>query len=338
MLGKVEKTVKGYHIPVLLEEVLSALFPPGAAVRDAWVLDLTLGDGGHSIEVLMRGGKIIGVDVDPQALERVQNRFKQEGIDTSRYRLLKGNFRDIGRLIEEKKEIIITQTETDLKFRGVVMDLGVSSMQLETPQRGFSFIKDAPLDMRMDPSLQVTAKDLVNGLNKGELNELLSKLGEEKYSRRVADALVSARQIGTQRRIPDSSSSVDDLEIKLGIQTTTELAKVVEDVYRRYGFRYRKGIHPATKVFQALRIAVNDELNALRETLEQILQLIERDGRIAIISYHSLEDRIVKNTFNDWQKFGLGELLNKKPIRPGRDEVVANPRSRSAKMRVFLKT
>lgn len=317
MLGKVEKTVRGYHAPVLLEQVLSALFPPGAAVRDAWVLDLTLGDGGHSIEVLKRGGKIVGIDVDPQALGRVQNRFEQEGINKNRYRLLKGNFRDIGAVIKENKKLIDTQTETDLKFIGVIMDLGVSSMQLETPGRGFSFNKDAVLDMRMDPSLQVTARDLVNGLNKGELNELLLKLGEEKYSRRVADALVSARQVKP-------------------INTTGELAEIIRRTYKRNNLD-SGGIHPATKVFQALRIAVNDELNALREALGQVVQLIAKDGRIAVISYHSLEDRIVKNTFKDWQKLGIGEVLNKKPIRPPKEEVVTNPRSRSAKMRVFAK-
>lgn len=286
----------GYHKSVLLGEIVEAL-----AIRDAWYLDTTIGDGGHSIEILKRGGKVVGIDVDPQALKRVQVRFEEAGIDKSKYKLLQGNFRDLKNLVSKTK------------FAGAIFDLGVSSLQLETPQRGFSFSKEGPLDMRMDPKLQVKALDLVDGLNKGELDELFSKLGEEKHSKRLADALVRARQVKP-------------------IETTTELAGIAEKTLGRKG-----RINPATKVFQALRIAVNDELNALSQALPQALEVVEKNGRILVISFHSLEDRIVKNLFKQWQYRGLGQVLTKKPIRPTVLEIRQNPRARSAKLRIFQK-
>lgn len=293
--------MEGYHRSVLLREAIEALMatclPAG---RDAWYLDCTLGDGGHSIEIIRRGGKVVGLDVDPQALERVQKRFRDEGISEDRFKLILGNFRDIKNLIK-----------TGTKFAGVLFDLGVSSLQLETPERGFSFAKTGPLDMRMDPSLQVRAKDLLQVLSRKELYELFKNLGEEKYSRTLADALVGAREI----------------------VITTELARLVENVA---GGR-NKRIHPATLVFQALRIAVNDELGALSEVLPQALEAINKNGRIVVISFHSLEDRIVKNLFKVWKYEGVGRVLTKKPIIPSKAEVNVNPRSRSAKMRVFQK-
>ena len=308
--------MEGYHRSVLLKEVLGALTPaPSGAGRDAWYIDCTLGDGGHSIEVIVRGGKVVGIDVDPQALGRVQKRFEDLGIDKSKYRLIQGNFRDIKNLIEPVSPEGGRGEQTDvsdLKFAGAIFDLGVSSLQLMDPQRGFSFAKDGPLDMRMDPSLVVQALDLVNALPGKELYELFKELGEEKYSRRVADALVLAREVKP-------------------FSTTLELAGVVE---RAVGGR-RDKIHPATRVFQALRIAVNDELEALKEGLNQVIDLIEKNGVILVISFHSLEDRIVKNTFKQWGYEGLGQVLTKKPILPTEAEVVENPRSKSAKMRIF---
>lgn len=285
----------GYHKSVLLREAIDAL-----QVRDAWYIDCTLGDGGHSIEIIKRGGKVVGVDVDPQALERTQKRFKDEGIDEGRYKLVQGNFRDLK---------ILIQTET--RFAGGLFDLGVSSLQLESPERGFSFAKEGPLDMRMDPGLAVTALDLLKTLSRKEFYELFRSLGEEKYSKRLADTLASAREI----------------------TTTRQLAEIVE---RAVGGR-RDKIHPATRVFQALRIAVNSELEALEEGLDQVIELVGKNGRIVVISFHSLEDRIVKNTFKQWKLKGLGEILTKKPISPSEDEIRENPRSRSAKMRVFCK-
>lgn len=292
--------MEGYHSSVLLKEVLDAL-----NIRDAWYLDCTLGDGGHTREIIARGGRVVGIDVDPQALKRAQKRFSDEGIEQSRFRLVQGNFRDINNLIQ--------QTETaHQKFAGAIFDLGVSSLQLESPERGFSFAKLGPLDMRMDPQLEVQALDLLNVLSRKELYELFRNLGEEKYSWQLANALVRAREVSP-------------------FTTTGQLA---EAVVRTIG-RGREKIHPATRVFQALRIAVNDELGALEEGLKQVKDLIERNGRIVIISFHSLEDRIVKNTFREWQSEGVGEILTKKPVEPSEEEIKINPRSRSAKMRVF---
>ncbi len=290
-----------YHKSVLLREVMDAL-----NIRDAWYLDATLGDGGHSIEIIKRGGRIIGLDVDPQALLRVQKRFEEEGIGKEKYRLVQGNFRDIQNLINQ-------QTESEIKFAGAIFDLGVSSLQLMSPEKGFSFIKNGPLDMRMDPTLAIQAIDLVNNLSGKELYGLFKNLGEEKYSKRVADSIVSARKIRP-------------------FTTTLELAYLIERTIGKSG-----RIHPATKVFQALRIFVNDELGALKEGLEQVVNLIEKNGCIIIISFHSLEDRIAKTTFREWAELGSGEILTKKPISPSEEEIMGNPRSRSAKMRIFKK-
>lgn len=312
-----------YHEPVLLREVIEAL----DVKKGGWYLDCTLGDGGHSLEILRLGGNVLGIDVDPEALKRAKERLGNFGF-LGRFRGVQGNFRDIKDLMSSqfgidftaqtsepcllpsaKRKNLIQQTET--KFAGVLFDLGVSSLQLENPERGFSFGKEGPLDMRMDPNLEVKALDLVNGLNKGELYELFNKLGQEKYYRAISDALVRARQVRP-------------------IRSTTELAKVVERVVGR-----KERIHPATRIFQALRIAVNDELNALREVLPQALEKTLENGHILVISFHSLEDRIVKDTFRKWQDQKLGWVVTKKPITPSLGEINRNPRSRSAKLRIF---
>lgn len=296
--------MSNYHRSVLLTEVIGRLEEEGVVGK--WFLDGTLGDGGYALEVLKRGGKVLGVDVDPQALVRSKERFSRAGIDESRFRLIQGNFVNIDNL----------QTDAEIKFAGAILDLGVSSLQLETPERGFSFAHEAPLDMRMDPGLKVRALDLVNGLNRGELHELFNKLGEEKFARAIAGAVVSARKLKK-------------------IETTKELADKVAGVYRKFGRKEK--IHPATRVFQALRIAVNDELNVLKEGLPKILGFLEKDGLILVISFHSLEDRIVKTSFREWENQGLGQVLTKKPVVPSEEEIVENPRSRSAKLRVFKK-
>ena len=292
-----------YHRSVLLKEAVEAL----QVKKDSWFLDCTLGDGGHSLEILGQGGKVVGIDVDPQALERVKKRFKDEGIDESRFKLIQGNFRDIDNLI-------IKQADTaKIIFAGAIFDLGVSSLQLETPSRGFSFGKLGPLDMRMDPGLGILALDLVNNLSGKEIYEIFKKLGEEKYSKRLVNALVRARQVKP-------------------FTTTLELADLIARTVGRKG-----KIHPATKVFQALRIVVNDELNALKEGLVKVKEKIQKNGQIVIISFHSLEDRIVKNAFKEWESGGEGQVLTKKPVVPSDLEIINNPRSRSAKMRVFEK-
>jgi len=292
--------MEGYHDPVLLQEIIEAL----QIKEGQWFIDATLGDGGHSLEIIKKGGRVLGVDVDPEALERVRKRFESLGIDQSLYKLVLGNFRNLKNLISQTESV-------DQGFRAVLFDLGVSSMQLETPERGFSFLREGPLDMRMDPTLQITAADLIKVLTKGELSELISKLGEEKLARRFSEALDRSRQVSS----------------------TTELAKVLE---RAAGGRRGK-IHPGTRVFQALRIAVNDELNVIKEGLPQALDLVLDGGLILVISFHSLEDRIVKDLFKSWEMEGLGEIITKKPIDPTEEEILKNPRSRSSKLRIFKK-
>lgn len=296
--------MNGYHKSVLFDEVIAGL----NVEKDKWYLDCTLGDGGYSLAILKLGGRVIGLDVDQQALDRAEKRFEQEGIDSSKYKLVKTNFRDY-----EQTPPQAGQTET--KFAGAVFDLGVSSLQLESPERGFSFSKSGPLDMRMDQGLGVQALDLVNNLSGKELYGLFKNMGEEKHSKRLADFIVSTRKISP-------------------FTTTGQLALMVE---KAIGHKSRDGHskHPATKIFQALRIMVNDELGALEEGLVKTINLIEKNGNIFVISFHSLEDRIVKNLFRSWDDQGLGQIVTKKPIVPKDAEIEGNPRSRSAKMRIF---
>ena len=304
--------MEGYHRSVLLREAIAAL----EVKVGGWYLDCTLGDGGHAIEIIERGGRVIGIDVDPEALERAKERLWRLGLLGNTV-LVQGNFRDLNNLISSLARIHLKGYTLGAKssLAGAIFDLGVSKYQLETPERGFSFGKKGPLDMRMDPSLQVRALDLANTLTRKELYELFSSLGEEKYSWRLADAVVSTREVAS-------------------FTTTTQLAEVI---VRTVGGvkRARERIHPATRIFQALRMAVNDELDALQEGLNQVKDLIEKNGRIVVISFHSLEDRIVKNTFKQWESAGFGVILTKKPIMPTYGEIAENSRSRSAKMRVF---
>lgn len=305
--------MEGYHRSVLLKESIEALH----IKKGRWYLDCTLGDGGHALEILRRGGKMVGIDVDPQALKRAGMRFGESGyLGGPGLVLIQGNFRDINNLITQDRQTeLIGQKFEGVKFHlsGAIFDLGVSSLQLESPQRGFSFGKIGPLDMRMDPNLAIRAFDLVNNFSRKELYEIFKNLGEEKYSWRLADALVFARQVKP-------------------FKTTEELAEVVARVVGK-----RERIHPATRIFQALRMFVNDELGALKEGLEQVINLLETNSRIVVISFHSLEDRLVKNTFKSWEEGKIGEIITKKPVVPTEAGIRENPRARSAKMRVFEK-
>lgn len=254
-------------------------------------IDATVGGGGHAVEILKRGGKVLGLDVDPEAIEQVKRILN--------IILVRGNFAHLQEIAQE--------CGFD-RVAGILFDLGVSSHQLLTNERGFSFTSDAPLDMRMDPDLEVTAADLVNGLRKEELYELFYKLGEERFAWTIARAIVRARSLAP-------------------IKTCRELARIIAGVRRQKFER----IHPATRCFQALRIAVNDELNNLKAVLPQAVNLLKPGGRLVVISFHSLEDRIVKNFFKERADF---RTLIKKPVRPSDAEVEINPRSRSARMRV----
>lgn len=290
-----------YHQSVLISQVIDILSDRG--ITSNRFLDVTLGDGGYCLEILKRGGEIVGIDVDPEALLRSAERFKQEKISEDRFKLLQGNFRDIDTILG------------DALFDGVIMDLGVSNLQLSDAKRGFSFLKNGSLDMRMDPGLSISAIDLIKALHKGELAELFSKLGEERLSKQIAEEII----------------------LKRGeLSSTADLARLVENVYYRMGVKKTR-ISPATKVFQAIRIAVNDELNALREGLEKIIRLIKPGGILMVISFHSLEDRIVKDRFRLWVDEGLGKLFSDKVITADEDELFINQKARSAKMRVFIK-
>ncbi|MFO7166471.1 MAG: 16S rRNA (cytosine(1402)-N(4))-methyltransferase RsmH [Chloroflexota bacterium] len=285
------------HTPVLLAEVLEQLAPrPGGRYIDG-----TLGGGGHAAAILEASGpdgRLLGLDVDPAALAAAGARLAPFG---ERATLARGNFRDLAALAREHGF-----DPAD----GVLLDLGVSSYQLDTPERGFSFQSDAPLDMRLDPQGEVTAADLVNELPEGELADLIYRFGEERGSRRIARLVAEARR---RRRI----------------ETTAELAAIVA---RALGGRHGK-IHPATRTFQALRIAVNRELESLELALPQAVELLAPGGRVAVISFHSLEDRIVKLFFRAEAQAGRLRILTKKPLEASDAEARANPRSRSAKLR-----
>lgn len=295
-------TKKSFHEPVLAAEVLEHL----QVKSGRQYIDATVGGGGHGIEILKLGGRLLGIDGDPEAIKAARKRFSTACPNAS-WQIAQGNF------VHLKK---ISQQCGFEKVAGILFDLGVSSYQLENAERGFSFNLEGPLDMRMDPGLEVTAADLVNGLNSGELNELFIKHGQEHHSWRISQAICNARRIAP-------------------IKTCRQLVEIIEKsvpVKARYG-----RLHPATRCFQALRIAVNDELNNLRAVLPQVLELLKKEGRIVVISFHSGEDRIVKQFFRQEEKNGKIKIITKKPVRPSLEEIRENPRARSAKMRVAEK-
>lgn len=289
-----------YHISVLLQEVVDGL----TVVPGRKYIDATMGAAGHSMAIAQRGGEVLAIDQDEDAIRYVQELRNKNQEVSEKIKIAKGNFANIAEIAKENGFGEVS---------GILFDLGVSSHQLDTGERGFSFLSDAPLDMRMDTSLAVTAKDLVNGLTKGELIQLFTNYGEEPFAKRIAQEIVTAREKGP-------------------IETTTVLANLVARVYPR-----GSKVHPATKVFQALRIAVNDELVSLETALEQALTVLLAQGRIAVISFHSLEDRIVKQTFIRWEEEGYGKIRTKKPIIPSEEELAENRRSRSSKLRIFEK-
>lgn len=287
-----------YHTSVLLHETIEYL-----NVRSGKrYIDGTLGGGGHTREILARGGEVLGIDVDQDALDHVKEKFSETN---GKLLLAKGNFRDIETIARENGFESVA---------GILFDLGVSSHQFDVAERGFSFQKEGPLDMRMDQELQVKANDLINILTKGELYDLFTRLGEERFASTIIRSIIRARRIKP-------------------IETTTELSEIIS---KAVPFSQPK-VNPATRVFQALRIAVNDELNTIKEALPKALPLLEKNGRIAVISFHSLEDRIIKLQFREWEEEGMGKSVTKKPIIPGEEEIEANSRSRSAKLRIFEK-
>jgi len=300
-----------YHISVFLNEALELL----QVKKNKKYIDATLGGGGHTFEVLRRGGLVFGIDLDIDAIDYVKKKWKkiseEKKIDEENLTLKKGNFRNV----EE-----IAHLNGFEKVEGIIYDLGVSSSQVDRGERGFSYLKEGPLDMRMDKDTQVKASDLVNILEKGELYEIFIRLGQEHRARAISDSIIRTRRIRA-------------------IQTTGDLIDVIRDALRIK----TKNLSPfvkakiAKKVFQALRIAVNNEFENLRETLPQAVNLLDKKGRIVVITFHSIEDGIVKHSFFEFEKQGLGKIITKKPLVPTFEEISKNSRSKSAKLRVFEK-
>lgn len=309
------------HCPVLADEALTGLnAQPGGCFIDG-----TVGGGGHTQLLLRRtssadgagNGRVLGLDADPEAVERVRRRFPEE-IKTGRLRLVHTPFDQMTRVAGQQGFAAVD---------GILLDLGLSSYQLDTPARGFAFQHDGPLDMRFDPSAGESAAALINGRRWEEIAEILYRYGEERQSRAIARAIVANRPV----------------------MTTAGLAEIVAKVVGRRG---RQKIHPATRTFQALRIAVNDELGQLERTLAQIPGLLRVGGRVAIIAFHSLEDRLVKRWMRDQarrfrpdptlpsgghEQAPVLSIYNRKPIVPAAAEIERNPRSRSAKLRIAEK-
>jgi len=293
-----------YHTPVLLQEAIKIL----AVKAGQWYLDATVGGAGHAVEIIKAGGRVLGIDQDKEAITAAKKHLALTSPGAP-WQLVKGNFSDLKALVEK---------EAVGPIAGVIFDLGFSSHQLAGSGRGFSFSKDEELDMRMDLERQnVKAKDLLVALSEKELYEIFNKFADEQLARPIARSIVRAR-----RSQP--------------IVTTTQLRRLISSAYAKAG-RSRGRIDPATKVFQALRICVNDELNNLIKGLDQAYQLIGGGGRIVVISFHSGEDRIVKTIFKKWVEERKGKLVNKRPIVPEKEEIRLNPRARSARLRGFEK-
>jgi len=307
-----EKEEPIYHWPVLVPEVIEHLQIRSGTV----ILDGTCGGGGHSEAILRAGANVLALDQDPDAIAQARERLAPFG---DRVTLRQANFRFADRILDSLGM---------KRIGGALLDLGVSSRQLENAERGFSLLRNGPLDMRMDPRAEVTAATIVNTYGEEELTRLFRDLGEEPAARRIASAIVKQRK------------TTPFLE-------TLPLARAIEKIVGRHGRR-----HPATQVFQALRMEVNDELGALEEGLRVLTQRLQGGARLAVISFHSLEDRIVKNFFRDHSREYLDRpewpqprpneardlvIITPRPIEPGDTEQRLNPRARSAKLRVAEK-
>ena len=308
------------HIPVLFDDVMELLQPRSGGRY----IDGTLGGGGHTAGILEASapdGQVLAFDLDPEAIAFARQRLESlgNGHDSDRVAYVHASYAEMGRVAPEHNFENVD---------GILLDLGLSSRQLEEADRGFSFMREGPLDMRFDPTQETTAAELVNNLPVESLAGLFWRYGEERNSRRYARAIVDNRPI----------------------DTTTELAAIIEK--EAPGWVRRKRIHPATQVFQALRIAVNRELESLETGLEAAVDLLKPGGRVAVISFHSLEDRFVKNYFRDLTKDCICpprqpictcdvepvlRLVTRKPVMADEDEIEENPRSRSARLRVAEK-
>jgi len=296
------------HKPVMLNEVISFIKPGKGDI----IVDATIGAGGHSCEILKMiepDGLLIGIDKDAEIL-KIAGRYLSKISDS--YKLYQADYVDL--------DYILNKLEIS-KVQGILLDLGVSSLQLDSMERGFSFIKEGPLDMRMDRSQGKTAEDLLKRLSEKEMADIFWRYGEEGRSRRIAKAIIQERKRGAE------------------IKTTTQLAKIVERaLYTPKKYQKKRKIHPATRVFQALRIAVNDELKSLEHFLNNVCEFLASGSRIVVVSFHSLEDRLVKSAFRMGQDASSLEILTKKPLSPLDSEIRENVRARSAKLRAAERT
>ena len=306
------------HLPVMAREVVELLLP----VPGGMFVDCTVGGGGHSAALLdaRPDVRVLGLDRDVDAVEAARSRLARFG---DRARVVHGGFERLGMFVERHGE--------GEKIMGILMDLGVSSAQLDRPERGFSFRFDAPLDMRMDSKQSLTATEVVNGYEESQLSAVISQYGEERFARRIARAIVAARPV----------------------RSTRELAEIVRDAIP--AATRRRGPHPARRTFQAIRMEVNRELPNLADGLDESVHVIGPRGRVLVLAYHSLEDRMVKDTFGRWagddddrrvpakmpvpppKPRPLVRVLTRRPLRPTADEVEANPRAESARLRAVEK-
>jgi 16S rRNA (cytosine1402-N4)-methyltransferase len=302
------------HKPVLLKEVIEWL----NVEKNKNYVDCTIGEGGHTIEILKRNGpkgKVLGIEIDPELYKKL----KEEKLE--RLILVNGSFSNLKEILKRKDFGPIS---------GILFDLGLSSWHLEKSGRGFSFLRDEPLIMRYDwneekniplrtnrlPSTELTAEKIVNEWSEKEIERILKEFGEERFAKRISREIIKARKVKP-------------------IKTTFQLVEVIKKAVP--SFYLRRKIHFATKTFQALRIAVNNELGNLKVALPQAIDVLEKEGRLVVISFHSLEDRIVKNFLKEKEREGKIKILTKKPIRPSKEEIRKNQRSRSAKLRAAIK-
>jgi len=300
-----ESNLRMIHIPVLQKEVLQHLNPK----PNQNFIDCTIGEAGHTLAILEKilpHGKVLGIDWSSELIKSLE--FKVKSLKLSRRVILVcDNFSNLKEIVEREKFRLV---------QGILFDLGMSSWHLEESGRGFSFLRKEPLDMRYNSQNPLTAEKIVNYWSESEIEKILREYGEERFFGKIAKEIIKERKAKP-------------------IKNTSQLIEVLK---RAIPFRYQhRKIHFATKTFQALRIAVNEELKNLKEVLPQALEILMPGGSLVIISFHSLEDRIVKNFFRNQAKEGLLKILTKKPIRPKEEEIKINPRSRSAKLRAILK-
>lgn len=293
------------HKPVLLNEVIKIFNPQ----PNQNYIDCTLGDGGHTLAILEKikpDGKILAIDLETITLERFKNNLDKEKLN--RIILINDNFKNLEEIVEKNNFQNIS---------GILLDLGFSSFHIEESKKGFSFMEDEFLDMRYGGEIKnLAAADVINTYTEKELADIFWKYGEERYSRRIAKKIIEIRR-------------------RQKIRTTKGLSNVILSAIP-FQVRRQK-IHPATRVFQALRIEVNHELDNLKQVLPKALKMLDLNGKLIVISFHSLEDRIVKHGFKEWEKTGLVRILTPKPARPSYEEIRENPRSRSAKLRASQK-